>query len=66
LTIFYALNGRPLSFGGLIGLTTSEYDFNYGSGYGYTYSYSMFTLGARIGWHFDFGLDKLDTYGPMP
>jgi hypothetical protein len=61
---FYALNGFPLSFGGLIGLTTSELDFSYGS-FGYTYSYSMFTLGARLGWHFDFGIDKLDTYGTL-
>jgi hypothetical protein len=60
----YPLNGMPLSFGGLIGLTTSELDFSYGN-YGYTYSYSMFTLGARMGWHFDFGVDKLDTYGTL-
>jgi hypothetical protein len=58
----YAQNGLPMSFGAIMGLSTSELDFSYGN-YGYTYSYSMFSLGARFGWHFNFGVDKLDTYG---
>jgi hypothetical protein len=51
----------PLSFGGYVGYTSSseEYSF-YGSDWGYDYSYYIF--GARVAYHPNFNIDKLDAY----
>jgi len=52
--------GFPTSFGGLFGISTSSYDF-LGSKSEYTYM----AFGGRASWHFDLGIDKLDTYSSL-
>ncbi len=63
-TVDYALPiaGLPFSVGGLVGFTSSKYSYSssyYGS---YEYDYSTIALGARIAYHPNFGIKKLDTY----
>lgn len=52
--------GFPTSFGGLIGITTSELDTVYSK-----YTYTGIAFGGRASWHFDLDIDKLDTYSSL-
>jgi len=52
--------GFPTSFGGLVGFTTSALDTVYSK-----YDYTGIAFGGRASWHFDLGIDKLDTYSSL-
>ncbi|MCK4980495.1 MAG: hypothetical protein KAS62_08870 [Candidatus Delongbacteria bacterium] len=55
------IEGLPISFGGIIGLAKSEYDFGWLT-YDYKWTYTYFVLGARSAFHFKLTSDKLDPY----
>ena|GEM_PF-537956 len=52
--------GFPTSFGGLIGITTSSYDTIWSK-----YDYTGIAFGGRASWHFNIGIDNLDTYSSL-
>ncbi len=54
----YPVAELPLSFGGYVGYSASDYEYYSGSGWKYTY----IMLGAKAAYHVDFDIDKLDTY----
>ena len=54
----YSIAELPLSFGGYVGYSASDYEYYAGSGW--KYSYLM--IGAKAAYHVDFDNDKLDTY----
>jgi hypothetical protein len=54
------IEGFPLSFGAVVGLSKSEY--SYWSLDDYTWSYTYFLIGGRGAFHYKLDSDKLDTY----
>ncbi len=58
------IEGYPISFGGLIGYSKSEYDWSwYTDEWKWTYTYFM--LGARAAYHLKMKSDKIDPYGGL-
>ncbi len=56
------IEGFPISFGGLIGIAKSEYDYGwYTNDYKWTYTYIV--LGARAAYHLKLESPKIDPYG---
>ena len=56
------IEGFPISFGGLLGIAKSEYDW----GYLYdNWSYTYFVLGARAAYHLKLESPKIDPYGGL-
>ncbi|MCL2211487.1 MAG: hypothetical protein FWB95_06165 [Treponema sp.] len=51
--------GLPFFFGGLVGYELWGYKGNY---WNYYYVYHKIPVGFRAGYHFNWGVDKLDTY----
>jgi hypothetical protein len=56
------ISDLPFSFGGLIGFTSSQDTYRYDSNNKYTYDYSVFAIGGRSAYHFNFDVKNLDTY----
>jgi hypothetical protein len=56
-----ALGGLPFSFGGMFGFTQSRWTY-YGNDY---LAYNVFVFGGRANYHFNFGVNKLDTYAGL-
>jgi hypothetical protein len=54
------LGGLPFTLGGIFGFSRSKYDT-----VSYDYTYTGLAFGARLGYHPDFGVDKLDTYATL-
>jgi hypothetical protein len=54
------LGGLPFTLGGMFGFSRYKSE-----PYGYTYTYTGLAFGARLGYHPDFGVDKLDTYATL-
>jgi len=52
------IEGFPLSFGAIVGLSKSEYSYWSSS----TWSYTYFLIGGRGAFHHKFDSEKLDTY----
>ncbi|MDR2485856.1 MAG: hypothetical protein LBD55_10730 [Treponema sp.] len=63
LTVEYALPiaDLPFSVGGLVGLSGSHWKSWQGS-YDHEYTAIYLSFGGRIAYHFNWGVDKLDTY----
>ncbi|MCF7858555.1 MAG: hypothetical protein K9N07_04435 [Candidatus Cloacimonetes bacterium] len=57
------IEGFPISFGGIIGLAKSEYDWYYRDDYKWTYTY--FLLGGRAAYHLKLKSEKIDPYGGL-
>ena len=56
------IEGYPISFGGLIGIAKSEYDYAwYYDDYKWTYTY--FVIGGRAAYHLKLDSPKIDPYG---
>ncbi len=53
----------PISFGGIIGLAKSEYDWSYAYSDEYKWTYTYFLLGARAAYHLNLKSPKIDPYG---
>jgi hypothetical protein len=51
------LGGLPFFFGGFFGINSQEYETNE-----YTQTYTYYAIGARFGYHPDFGVKGLDLY----
>jgi hypothetical protein len=62
-SIDYALpiGGLPFSIGGVFGIYGSANKTEF-FGYSYTNSWSYMSFGGRIAYHFNWGIDKFDTY----
>ena len=56
------IEGYPISFGGLIGIAKSEYDWSYWTDE-YKWTYTYFVLGARAAYHLKLESPKIDPYG---
>lgn len=56
------IEGYPISFGGLIGIAKSEYDW--GVLYD-NWSYTYFVLGARAAYHLKLDSPKIDPYAEL-
>lgn len=56
------IEGFPISFGGIIGLAKSEYDWSYWTDE-YKWTYTYFLLGARAAYHLKLESPKIDPYG---
>jgi hypothetical protein len=62
LSVEYALPiGVPLSVGAVIGFTSSERTGGSGDGE-YTFSWTVFSIGAKAAYHFNWAIQNLDTY----
>jgi hypothetical protein len=66
------INKLPFSFGAYVGFTTSKHTayggdlrpyYNYK--WDWVYKYTGLAFGARAGYHFNFGVKNLDTYGGL-
>lgn len=58
------IEGFPLSFGGLVGIAKSEYD--YGSYYeDYKWTYTYIVIGGRAAYHLKLNSPKIDPYGGL-
>ncbi len=57
------IEGFPVSFGGIIGLSKSEYDWTYLYSDEYKWTYTYFLLGARAAYHLKMKSEKIDPYG---
>lgn len=58
------IEGLPLSFGGIIGIAKSEYDYGWFTD-DYTWTYTYFLIGGRGAFHHKFDSEKLDTYAGL-
>ena len=58
------IEGYPISFGGLIGYTSSKDEYKSGS-YWWKWTYSYLLIGARGAYHFKMKSDKIDPYGGL-
>jgi len=58
------IEGYPISFGGIIGLAKSEYDWSYWTDE-YKWTYTYFLLGARAAYHLKLESPKIDPYGGL-
>ena len=56
------IEGFPISFGGLIGIAKSEYDYGWYTD-DYTWSYTYIVLGGRAAYHLKLNSPKIDPYG---
>jgi hypothetical protein len=54
------IGGLPFSVGGIFGFYGSEW--RGGDPSSYTQSWRYMSFGGRLGYHFNWGIDKLDTY----
>jgi hypothetical protein len=62
LSVEYALPiSIPISVGAVIGFTSSERTSGSGDGE-YTFSWSVFSIGAKVAYHFNWAIQNLDTY----
>ena len=59
------IEGFPISFGGIIGLAKSEYDWSYAYSDEYKWTYTYFLLGARAAYHLKLKSPKIDPYGGL-
>ena len=57
------IEGFPISFGGIIGLAKSEYDYSYYNSDDWKWTYTYFMLGARAAYHLKLKSPKIDPYG---
>ncbi|MBT4333202.1 MAG: hypothetical protein HOD64_07980 [Candidatus Cloacimonetes bacterium] len=56
------IEGFPLSFGGLIGIAKSEYDYSYWTEE-YKWTYTYIVIGGRAAYHLKLDSPKIDPYG---
>lgn len=59
------IEGYPISFGAIIGLSKSEYDWSYYASGDYKWTYTYFLIGARAAYHLKTKSDKIDPYGGL-
>ena len=57
------IEGFPVSFGGLIGIAKSEYDWSYAYYDDYKWTYTYFVIGGRAAYHLKLDSPKIDPYG---
>jgi hypothetical protein len=58
------IEGYPISFGGLIGYTSSKDEYKSGT-YWWKWTYSYLLIGARAAYHLKMESDKIDPYGGL-
>ena len=59
------IEGYPISYGAIIGLSKSEYDLSYYDSDDYKWTYTYFLIGARAAYHLKTKSDKIDPYGGL-
>jgi hypothetical protein len=55
------IGGLPFTLGGIFGITASKWEYAVGS-YKATFDYTSMAIGARFGYHPNFGVKNLDAY----